>query len=347
MFTTNDIATVKGMLVRGDKQHDIAAYFKCNSGRIAEIATGKVGNGIKAAPSAALPSIESGPRYIDPNAPLERQSGVLDQLRKNPPENSRRITITPDLAEHILLNMADGNRKRRATSVKKYADDMAGGRWRLTGDTIKFGKSGLLRDGQHRLAACVRAGVSFETFVLFGIDDDAFVVMDTGAVRQGNDTFTIASVPNAASAAAAVRWYKILTSADPKDRSQTFQNRELLETYKSLNTKLFDEAVADAKAACRGQRVIHESALAALVFIYRKRHAKAVATFLADLAAIKHGARRLVTQLDAIKKQALGRVHETQRNAMLVLTLNAYVAGKSVTKSTIEWTTLEDFPVFS
>lgn len=35
-----DAALVKGMLARGDRQHDIAAWFGVNSGRIAEIATG-------------------------------------------------------------------------------------------------------------------------------------------------------------------------------------------------------------------------------------------------------------------------------------------------------------------
>jgi len=31
---------VKGMLLRGDRQHDIAAYFGVNGGRVAEIASG-------------------------------------------------------------------------------------------------------------------------------------------------------------------------------------------------------------------------------------------------------------------------------------------------------------------
>jgi hypothetical protein len=35
-----DAAFIKGMLARGDRQHDIAAWFGVNPGRIAEIATG-------------------------------------------------------------------------------------------------------------------------------------------------------------------------------------------------------------------------------------------------------------------------------------------------------------------
>lgn len=38
-LTETDAALVKGMLRRGDRQHDIAAWFGVNGGRIAEIAT--------------------------------------------------------------------------------------------------------------------------------------------------------------------------------------------------------------------------------------------------------------------------------------------------------------------
>jgi hypothetical protein len=39
-LTGRDAAVVKGMLARGDRQHDIAAWFGVNGGRIAEIANG-------------------------------------------------------------------------------------------------------------------------------------------------------------------------------------------------------------------------------------------------------------------------------------------------------------------
>lgn len=50
-----EIAIVKGMLLRGDRQHDIAAYFGENGGRIGEINTGKRGEGVAAAPAHTLP----------------------------------------------------------------------------------------------------------------------------------------------------------------------------------------------------------------------------------------------------------------------------------------------------
>ena len=50
-----EIAVVKGMLVRGDRQSDIAAYFGINQGRIGEISVGKRGEGVTAATAERLP----------------------------------------------------------------------------------------------------------------------------------------------------------------------------------------------------------------------------------------------------------------------------------------------------
>lgn len=40
MLNHRETRIVKGMLLRGDRQHDIAAYFGVNAGRVAEVATG-------------------------------------------------------------------------------------------------------------------------------------------------------------------------------------------------------------------------------------------------------------------------------------------------------------------
>jgi hypothetical protein len=51
-----DASIVKGMLARGDRQHDIAAWFGVNGGRIAEVATGaKFPNIAPAAPQDLPP----------------------------------------------------------------------------------------------------------------------------------------------------------------------------------------------------------------------------------------------------------------------------------------------------
>ena len=75
-------------------------------------------------------------------------------------------TITPQDAERILkesekaFSEAEGGfkqRNRRRDTVTAYAEDMAAGRWKENGETIKFDSEGRLIDGQHRLAAVVKA----------------------------------------------------------------------------------------------------------------------------------------------------------------------------------------------
>ena len=58
-LTESDAAIVKGMLARGDRQHDIAAYFGVNGGRIGEIASGASFREVVAAKLEDLP--EPGP----------------------------------------------------------------------------------------------------------------------------------------------------------------------------------------------------------------------------------------------------------------------------------------------
>jgi hypothetical protein len=53
-LTNHDASIVLGMLSRGDRDHDIAAWFGVNGGRIADVKNGDFGS-ITAAESSTLP----------------------------------------------------------------------------------------------------------------------------------------------------------------------------------------------------------------------------------------------------------------------------------------------------
>lgn len=57
MITSEQAAIAKGLLARGDKQSDIAAFLSTNSGRIAEINTGARYPDVEAAPGKDLPTV--------------------------------------------------------------------------------------------------------------------------------------------------------------------------------------------------------------------------------------------------------------------------------------------------
>jgi hypothetical protein len=54
-LTDQDASIVKAMLRRGDRQHDIAAWFGVNGGRVAEIAVGRRFQQVKPADRGNLP----------------------------------------------------------------------------------------------------------------------------------------------------------------------------------------------------------------------------------------------------------------------------------------------------
>jgi hypothetical protein len=113
---------------------------------------------------------EKAERKINASMPFNEQVSMLDALIRRPPTNSRVIEFSPKLAEHILTKLNLNNRPMKTAKIKKYAEDLAEGLWGLTGDTIKFGTDGLLKDGQNRLSACVRAGRPMASHAVFGID---------------------------------------------------------------------------------------------------------------------------------------------------------------------------------
>lgn len=77
-FNNGEIAVVKGMIARGDRQSDIAAYFGVNGGRISEINTGKYGADVSPALLDHLPP--PGPYFASGRSTI-RATETLTALR--------------------------------------------------------------------------------------------------------------------------------------------------------------------------------------------------------------------------------------------------------------------------
>src|ERR1700730_6868137 len=144
--------------------------------------------------SIRSPSPEKAERKIKASMPLTEQIATLGELISRPPTNSRVIEFGPKLTEYVLTELNPHNRPMKPAKIKKYTVDLLEGRWGLTGDTMKFGLDGFLKDGQNRLAASVRAGKALTTHVVFGIQPDLFARMDIGKNRTGGDVFAIAKI---------------------------------------------------------------------------------------------------------------------------------------------------------
>lgn len=99
------------------------------------------------------------------------------------------MNITPQIAEEFLKKNIENNRPLNVKRVAMLAEAMQNGEFYPNGNTIKFDTAGRLIDGQHRLSACVMAGVPFESIVVYDVDEKAFSVIDRN--QQGRTQLQI------------------------------------------------------------------------------------------------------------------------------------------------------------
>lgn len=158
------------------------------------------------------------------------------------------VLVTPAMAQRWLM-ANHTNRNARPALVDRYARDMAAGKWGMTGEAIKFGTDGFLKDGQHRLMACVKAGAPFETFVIHGVPDDAMSLMDTGTARTASDMLTIKHEEYAAIVASAAR-LAIMVESGKIDDSRYAPTHAEIEAFLAANPDL-RAAAAFASATAR------------------------------------------------------------------------------------------------
>jgi hypothetical protein len=99
------------------------------------------------------------------------------------------VRVTPEIAQH-WLTYNTSNRSIVNARVEQFKADMERGDWSDNGETIRFAYGKLL-DGQHRLTALVLAGVTLRLPVMFGLDPESQVTMDTGRGRTPRDVLSI------------------------------------------------------------------------------------------------------------------------------------------------------------
>lgn len=222
----------------------------------------------------------------------------------------------------------------------------------LTGDTIKFGTDGLLKDGQNRLSASVRTGRPLTSHVIFGIDPQLFARMDIGKNRSGTDVFHIAGIRYAGHVAATVRWLLILTGDDPSDRGAQFSNEELLKAYREkFDPDRLERSIHSALAVRKtcGHPV---GPLAALHYLFADRDQRKADSFFDEWASgrakkVRAPSRYLQKRLVEIAAVSNNRVHENVRNALIIKAWNAFLAGHTVSKAEMQHAVSDPLPAIA
>ncbi len=102
--------------------------------------------------------------------------------------------ITPEVASYILINYNTRNRPWKQGYRDRYAADMKAGNWIFNGESVSFSPTLDMLNGQHRFGGCVDSNTPFATFLVFGVNPEAFDSFDSGATRTAADVLVCAGI---------------------------------------------------------------------------------------------------------------------------------------------------------
>lgn len=111
------------------------------------------------------------------------------------------VSVTPEVAQRWLTDNSV-NRRLRESKINQYANDMLAGRWSLSNDAICFAPDGTLLNGQHRLHAVVKSGVTVVMLIQRNMPREAMATMDSGSARTAADVLGFAGETHAHTLAA-------------------------------------------------------------------------------------------------------------------------------------------------
>lgn len=142
-------------------------------------------------------------------------------------------TISPKDAA-VMLKSNVSNRPIDNRVVTSYAEAMMRGEWVLNGEAIIVSDDGVLLDGQHRLAACVKANIPMTAVVVQGIPRAAQATIDRGKGRTPGNVLHLLGEQNANATAGALsfmfRYFNDNISTDTRSTApSTMQMIGLLE----------------------------------------------------------------------------------------------------------------------
>lgn len=264
----------------------------------------------------------------------------------------RTKVITPAIAEAMLRTSAELgaiNRKLNNRHVELYANEIRSNRWKLNGDAIRLDDDGRILDGQHRLHACVLAGIPFTTIVMTGVDANTFDTIDCGRVRTTSQVLQMADVKYNSLVSSIIRGASEIRSVGHTDmKEKRLSNTAALAEY-NTNAELYNRAAAISSSAVIESHAVPPK-LVGSVYYYLvhdlKQDEEKVEKFVRDMVSFDSSSSAII---DKLRKWNLAnravKVSDRTRLGFIILTWNAWISGSRKAPRFSE-ANIEEMPVF-
>lgn len=238
-------------------------------------------------------------------------------------------TITPHRAGKLLESMVT-NRTPKARRVAAMARDMKNGRYEITHQSMAVDRNGHLIDGNHRVLACIEAGVPFKTYVAYNVPESARLNTDDNVPRSFNDAcFMSSGIKMSTNEAGVIRSMKRGFRAESVGNHSS--KSELLDF-----TNIHSNALTFAWEAIRGQRFISRGPIAAVIAraFYTVDHGQ-LKEFADKLKTGMPSAKRDVTIIrlrDALRGRDGKRTEDSMAYRKTSAALRAWLDGRALTR---------------
>lgn len=236
-------------------------------------------------------------------------------------------TFDPARAADALRHNTN-NRPMSASNVKQLATSITRGEWRLNGETIVFGDTGRLLQGQHRLQAVILSGMSIISLVVRCVPDEVFTTFDRVKKRGAADVLAIDGKKNASMLAAGARAIVFLTKGSYLGKNcSPDQVRETLAKHPTLQKWI------DRHSASPARKFLPSSFSGVMTLAAEIHGEPIVDVFVTQVESGERLSRRMPAFtlrerfLNAYRGQVL---HSDLALAFFVKAINAHVCGEAM-----------------
>lgn len=226
-------------------------------------------------------------------------------------------TITPKQAAQILETRNPKNRKMSEKFVSKLARDIRAGAFITTHQGIAFDVNGDLLDGQHRLAACVEAGVPITVPVSTGLDAahklngatiNTFEVIDGGRARGVGQMLQMAGFKYATHIAATAKMAVLMCGESPINIGLS-----VAQTHKAL-MYIGKSATAVCEVSLSGKIIRPTSWIRGPVAIYHASFPEKAELFLSEVCDVTGDDQSATRALSSFSRRSSPQGGDDQLN---------------------------------
>lgn len=243
--------------------------------------------------------------------------------------------VSPQIAEK-MLTFNTSNRSIKNKIVTEYAREMRRGEWKLTGESIKISKNNRLLDGQHRLLAIIKSGVTIELLIITDLQDDIFNVLDTGTMRTAGDVLSIDGFSRPANIAAVSRFilnYNNGVFSSGSQRGILRSTNKDIQKFVNDNPEII-EISNELHKDYKQFKLLSISLLTGMYFILSKRSILDVEVFFEKLINgidLEKGSPIIILRERLIRDQAnRTRLKQSEKIHLIITAWNYYRKGTSV-----------------